>query len=138
MLNESKRKAVVDSFRLVVPIAETAADLFYGRLFELRPEYRQLFTSDMGRQKTKLVKMLAFIVKALDYRDSQWSETVEENNDLFYVVLALDGVTSSCTRCPRTPTAPSGRRCCGRWTRDSAMPSPPRCARPGRTSTVPS
>lgn len=89
MLDETKRKAIVDSFRLVVPIAETAADLFYQRLFELRPAYRKLFKPDLGRQKNKLVTMLAFIVKSLDYRDTQWADKVDENDDLFYVVLAM-------------------------------------------------
>lgn len=89
MLDETKRQAIVDSFRLVVPIADTAADLFYTRLFELRPGYRKLFKPDLSRQKNKLVTMLSFIVKSLDYRDSQWADKVQENDDLFYVVLAM-------------------------------------------------
>ncbi|MEM6995269.1 MAG: globin domain-containing protein [Myxococcota bacterium] len=89
MLDETKRQAIVESFRLVVPIADTAADLFYNRLFELRPAYRELFKPDLRRQKNKLITMLAFIVKSLDYRDAQWAERVAENDDLFYVVLAM-------------------------------------------------
>lgn len=89
MLDEVKRRAISDSFKLVVPIAETAADLFYKRLFELKPEYRRLFSDDMAKQKRKLITMLAFIVKSLDYVDDQWNEEVEQENDLFYVVLAL-------------------------------------------------
>ena len=34
---------VQESFELVVPIAETAAVLFYDRLFELDPSLRPLF-----------------------------------------------------------------------------------------------
>src|SRR5690606_40790389 len=89
MLDQQKRKTIVDSFKLVVPIADTAADLFYRRLFELEPSYRALFSEDMSRQRAKLVTMLAFIVKALDFRDEQWREDVSENEDLFYVLLAL-------------------------------------------------
>lgn len=89
MLDQQKRRTIVDSFKLVVPIADTAADLFYRRLFELQPSYRALFSDDLARQKAKLVSMLAFIVKSLDFRDEQWREDVNENEDLFYVLLAL-------------------------------------------------
>ena len=89
MLTEAKRQTIVKSFRLVVPIAETASDLFYRRLFELRPQYRQLFPDDLVRQKRKLITMLGFIVKALDFRDRQWQDRISEDEDLMYVVLAL-------------------------------------------------
>lgn len=89
MLEESERKEIVDSFRLVVPLAETVADLFYRKLFELRPEYRSLFKQDMEPQKRKFVAMLAFIVKALDFADDDWRQQVDENSDLFLVILAL-------------------------------------------------
>jgi len=89
VLTEEKRLAIVESFKLVVPIAETAADLFYKKLFELRPDYRALFSADMAAQKRKLVTMLAFIVQSLDYRDAEWRREIAENHDLFYVVLAL-------------------------------------------------
>jgi hemoglobin-like flavoprotein len=89
MLTEAEREIVKKSWRLVVPIAETAADLFYRRLFELQPPYRDYFKSDMASQKRKLIAMLAFIVKCLDWPDSAWREEVAEENDLFLVVLAL-------------------------------------------------
>jgi hemoglobin-like flavoprotein len=73
----------------VVPIADTAADLFYRRLFELRPEYRQLFSIDMSAQKRKLLHMLAFVVKSLDYREADWREDVPVDQDMMLVVLAL-------------------------------------------------
>src|SRR5262249_19046442 len=86
---EADRKLVRQSFRLVVPIADTAADLFYKRLFELKPEYRRLFADDIAAQKRKLLKMLAFIVKALDYKDTEWRDDVPPEQDLMLVVLAL-------------------------------------------------
>jgi nitric oxide dioxygenase len=64
MLTDSEKAAIRSSWRLVIPIAETAADLFYRRLFELKPEYRQLFSMDMASQKRKLLHMLAFVVKS--------------------------------------------------------------------------
>ena len=89
MFSDSEKDIVLKSWRLVVPIAETAADLFYRRLFELRPEYRPLFGDDMVAQKRKLVRMLAFIVKSLEWRDEQWRDDVDATEDLMLVVLAL-------------------------------------------------
>jgi nitric oxide dioxygenase len=54
------------SFIKIVPIADRAAALFYGRLFETAPETRTLFSSDMERQGRKLTAALAAIVSGLD------------------------------------------------------------------------
>jgi hemoglobin-like flavoprotein len=89
VLNDAEKKLILNSWRLVVPIKGTAADLFYRRLFEIKPAYQQLFKSDMAAQKRKFIAMLAFIVKALDWSDSAWRDDVAEEDDLFLVVLAL-------------------------------------------------
>ena len=57
---------VRDSFAKVVPIAETAAGLFYGRLFETTPEVKPLVRGDMTEQGRKLMVTLAVVVKGLD------------------------------------------------------------------------
>lgn len=56
---------VQDSFKKVVPIAGTAADLFYNRLFEIAPDVRPLFPHDLSEQKKKLIAMLATAVTNL-------------------------------------------------------------------------
>ena len=56
---------VQESFKKVVPIAGTAADLFYDRLFEIAPEARSLFPEDLAGQKKKLIAMLATAVNNL-------------------------------------------------------------------------
>jgi hemoglobin-like flavoprotein len=89
MITEEDKEHIRRSWKLVIPIAETAADLFYKRLFELKPEYRALFPENMAGQKSKLVRMLAFIVKALDYPESAWREEVSDSEDLLLVLLAL-------------------------------------------------
>jgi hemoglobin-like flavoprotein len=53
------------SFQKVVPIADTAADLFYDRLFTIAPEVKPLFPDDLGPQKKKLMQMLATAVTNL-------------------------------------------------------------------------
>lgn len=100
MLTENEKRAIRQSWRLVVPIAETAADLFYKRLFELKPEYRQLFSSDITAQKRKLLRMLAFVVKAVDYREEEWRADVPPDQDLMLVVLALGRRHSELYRIP--------------------------------------
>lgn len=51
---------------MVVPIADAAAELFYGRLFELEPSYRKMFKHDMTEQGKKLMKTINIAVEALD------------------------------------------------------------------------
>ena len=61
---------VQTSFKKVVPIAGTAADLFYGRLFEIAPEVRSMFPDDMREQKVKLMTMLGTAVTSLHKLDT--------------------------------------------------------------------
>jgi hemoglobin-like flavoprotein len=56
---------VQTSFKKVVPIAGTAADLFYDRLFEIAPPVRALFPSNLTEQKVKLMAMLGTAVTNL-------------------------------------------------------------------------
>ena len=50
---------VQSSFAKVAPIADAAAALFYGRLFELAPGVKPLFRGDMTEQGRKLMMTLA-------------------------------------------------------------------------------
>ena len=89
MLTDPEKAAIARTWRLVLPIAETAADLFYRRLFELDPSLRTLFPSDMTAQKRKLMQSLHFVIRGLDWPESAWAETVDEKDDVVLVVLAL-------------------------------------------------
>ena len=60
---------VQESFKQVLPIAPQAADLFYGRLFEIAPQVRPLFPADLREQKRKLMAMLATAVTNLHQVD---------------------------------------------------------------------
>ena len=60
---------VQNSFTQVAPIAETAAGMFYGRLFEMDPSLRPLFKGDMEEQGRKLMDMIAVAVNGLDRLD---------------------------------------------------------------------
>ena len=58
-------KAIQDSFKLVAPISEQAAALFYGRLFEIAPDVKPLFRGDMTEQGRKLMATLGVVVNSL-------------------------------------------------------------------------
>ena len=60
---------VQDSFAKVLPIADTAADLFYNRLFTLDPSLRSMFPAEMAEQKQKLMTMLKLAVNSLNRLD---------------------------------------------------------------------
>jgi hemoglobin-like flavoprotein len=58
------------TWALVVPIADTAASIFYERLFTLDPSLRPLFAnSEPAAQRRKLVQALAMAVASLDRLD---------------------------------------------------------------------
>lgn len=54
----------------VAPSAEQVARLFYGRLFEIAPEVKPLFTSDIEEQGKKLMQMLNVAVTSLNKLDT--------------------------------------------------------------------
>ena|SRR5437867_12103718 len=60
---------VQTSFAQVLPIADTAAALFYGRLFELDPSLKPLFKGDMQEQGRKLMTMIRVVVNGLNRID---------------------------------------------------------------------
>ncbi|MEJ2360954.1 MAG: globin family protein [Gammaproteobacteria bacterium] len=57
---------VKSTWSQVSPIADKAAELFYGKLFELDPELKSLFKSDMTEQGRKLMQMISTAVNSLD------------------------------------------------------------------------
>jgi hemoglobin-like flavoprotein len=64
-MNPDQLTMVQRSFAKVAPIAEQAAELFYGRLFEIAPEAQPLFHGDMKEQGRKLMGTLAVVVNGL-------------------------------------------------------------------------
>src|SRR3984885_12650659 len=56
---------VQESFAKVAPISETAAVLFYDRLFEIAPQVKAMFPADMTEQRRKLMATLAAVVNGL-------------------------------------------------------------------------
>src|ERR1700750_2551525 len=63
-------KLVQESFAKVAPISETAAALFYDRLFEVAPTVKAMFPVDMTGQRRKLMATLAVVVNGLGNLES--------------------------------------------------------------------
>jgi hemoglobin-like flavoprotein len=61
-MTPSQIDLVQSSFSKVVPIADTAAEIFYNRLFTLDPSIRHMFKSDMKQQGKKLMDSLKMVV----------------------------------------------------------------------------
>jgi hemoglobin-like flavoprotein len=66
MLTPEQVTLVRETWAQVVPIADKAAGLFYGKLFELDPALKPLFKGDMTEQGQKLTKMIGIAVDHLD------------------------------------------------------------------------
>ncbi|MBZ0256993.1 hemin receptor, partial [bacterium] len=61
---------VQSSWQKVAPISEQAAELFYGRLFELDPTLKPLFKADIKEQGKKLMQMISVAVNGLNNLDA--------------------------------------------------------------------
>lgn len=65
-LTDKEKELVATSFMKVAPIADKAAELFYGRLFEIAPDTKELFkNTDMQEQGRKLMQTIATAVSSL-------------------------------------------------------------------------
>ncbi len=76
-MNPEQIALVQTSFAQVLPIADTAAALFYGLLFELDSSLKPLFRGDMQEQGRKLMTMLRVVVNGL-HRLDQLVPAVQE------------------------------------------------------------
>ncbi|CAI8038662.1 Neuroglobin [Geodia barretti] len=69
-MKDSEIRLVQDTFNKVEPIADTAAELFYDRLFQLDGDLKPLFHSDLQQQGRLLMKMVATAVDHLSDLDT--------------------------------------------------------------------
>lgn len=65
-MSPTKIALVRSSWQQVLPIKDTAAQLFYGQLFELDPSLRSMFKGDMTEQGRKLMAIINTAVNSLD------------------------------------------------------------------------
>jgi len=65
-MTPDQTRLVMETWKQVLPIADSAADLFYGRLFALDPTLRPLFSADLSEQKKKLMATIGFAVGSVN------------------------------------------------------------------------
>jgi hemoglobin-like flavoprotein len=56
---------VQSTWRSMLPIRDTFAELFYGKLFSLDAGLQRLFTGDMREQGRNLAAMISIVVRSL-------------------------------------------------------------------------
>lgn len=61
---------VQGTWRMVAPISDTAAELFYSQLFVMDPALKPLFKGDMKAQGRKLMTMITTAVNGLTRLDT--------------------------------------------------------------------
>jgi nitric oxide dioxygenase len=66
MITAQQIELVQSSFQQVLPIAETAGELLYGRIFVLAPETRALFDEDIRPQARRLMGAVKVAVDGLN------------------------------------------------------------------------
>jgi hemoglobin-like flavoprotein len=64
-MNSEAVALIQSSWAKVIPIQAQAAELFYGRLFELDPSLKALFRIDLVEQGDKLTSMITVVVNGL-------------------------------------------------------------------------
>ncbi len=70
-MTPDQTRIVQTTWQNLVPVADVAARLFYGRLFELDPALRQLFHGvDLEVQQNSLTNVLAHVIGHLDNLDA--------------------------------------------------------------------
>ena len=57
---------VQSTWRSMLPIRDTFAELFYGKLFSLDAGLQRLFTGDMREQGRNLAAMISIVVRSLE------------------------------------------------------------------------
>ncbi len=65
-MTPEQKQLVKESWAKILPISETAADMFYTRLFDTYPEVKPYFKGDMKEQGKKLMQMITMAVNGLD------------------------------------------------------------------------
>ena len=68
-MTPTQKSLVQQTFAQLVPIADQAAALFYGRLFEMDPSLRPLFKTPLDIPGKKLMQMIGVCVAKLDALD---------------------------------------------------------------------
>ena len=89
-MSPEQKNLVKTTWAMIVPIADTAAGLFYDRLFAIDTSTRRMFSNThMPEQRKKLMQALAFVINGLE-KTEQLLPTIQSlgRNHVRYGVTA--------------------------------------------------
>src|SRR5262245_35433335 len=69
-MSPEQKTLVKETWLKVAPMADTAARLFYDRLFEIDATTRLLFKANLAEQRRKLIQALTVVVQGLDHLEA--------------------------------------------------------------------
>jgi hemoglobin-like flavoprotein len=71
IMSPEHKQILKNTWAMVAPISDTAAGLFYDRLFTLDPSLKPLFAkADMQEQRRKLMQAIAAVINGVDHLDA--------------------------------------------------------------------
>ena len=71
-------RLVQESYLKILPVKETLSDRFYGRLFQLDPSLKALFSRDIKEQGKKFMDMMDLVVGGLNNFEADVIPAVRE------------------------------------------------------------
>lgn len=89
MLSDAEKRAIRETWQVVLPVAETAAELFYRRLAEQNPALRAESHEQLIAQRKEFVTTFSFVVRGVTWEASEWRTETPDDSDPFLALLAL-------------------------------------------------
>jgi hemoglobin-like flavoprotein len=89
MLSAAEKAALRESWQLLEPVADAAADLFYQRLVQQQPTLWPASHGELASRKHEFVALFGLVMNTLDWDESAWREDVADERDLFVTLLDL-------------------------------------------------
>lgn len=83
MLSAAEKAAIRESWQLMAPVADAAADLFYQRLVQQESSLWPRSHAELAERKREFVALLGFVVRALEWDEQAWRDDVTDEQDLF-------------------------------------------------------
>ena len=76
MLSSAEKAAIRETWQLLTPVADAAADLFYRRLVQHEAALWPKSHGELAQRKQEFLGLFAFVVQALDWDESAWRDDV--------------------------------------------------------------
>jgi hypothetical protein len=89
MLSSAEKAAIRESWQLMAPVADAAADLFFRRLVQQAAALWPKSHEELAQRKQEFLGLFSFVVDALDWDESAWRDDVDDERDLFVALFGM-------------------------------------------------